>query len=289
MIDLHIHTTNSDGQYTTAEVLKMCEKAELELISITDHFSVGAYDDLKDPAVRKFFSGEILVGCEFPASFKGQTVEVLGYGFKPEDAKEYLSQYPTIAEMEHEEWEHQLQQYKDRGVLMDASLIGEGKTSFWNEINRHSENRMRYRNPQSAESAQAFFRKEMSDYRSPFFFDTSWHFPPIKEVVDYIHSLGGIAVLAHPLTYSDSVIEELEELIELAKPDGLEVWYSAYDDEQRAHLMTLCEKYRLIFSGGSDFHNDWRIAWGNALGIPHLAEKFPTEEILKWVNQCKMI
>lgn len=292
MIDLHMHTTCSDGQYSPAEVLKKCEEAHLDLISITDHFSVAAYDEINAPEVRALFSGKILTGCEFPAQFKGQTVEVLGYGFDPEDVREYLSQYPSMEEMAIEEKEHKLRQYAGRGFITSMELTAENyptSISLWEEFNRHPENRARYLNPQSAESHQNFFRKEMGDYRSPFFVDSSWHFPPVEEVVKFIRSVGAIAILAHPLTYSDSVCEELEELIETAKPNGLEVWYAPYNEEQRQRLMVLCKKYDLIFGGGSDFHNDRRLAWGNIIGLPQLADIYPTQTILEWVQKFKLI
>ncbi len=292
MIDLHMHTVCSDGQYSPAEVLKKCQEAQLDLISITDHFSIAAYDEIKVPEIRALFSGKILVGCEFPAQFKGQTVEVLGYGFDPEDAREYLSQYPSLRDLGIEEKENQLRQYKGRGFITEKALTRENYPTnviLWEELNRHPENRARYLNPQSAESSQNFFRKEMGDYRSPFFFDSSRHFPPVEEVVKFIRSAGGIAILAHPLTYSDAICEELEELIENAKPDGLEVWYAPYEEKQRQRLTDLCQKYNLIFSGGSDFHNDRRIAWGNIIGMPQFDSIFPTETILKWVQNYKLI
>ena len=64
MIDLHIHTNNSDGSDSVIEVLKKAEKHKLSHISITDHESVNGHYQLKDIDVKKYFSGKIIPGAE---------------------------------------------------------------------------------------------------------------------------------------------------------------------------------------------------------------------------------
>ena len=58
MIDLHMHTTNSDGTDTTLEVIDKCEKLKLEYISITDHDTCKSYSDIKNSKINKIFSGK---------------------------------------------------------------------------------------------------------------------------------------------------------------------------------------------------------------------------------------
>ncbi len=65
MIDLHLHTTYSDGSDSVKELLEKAEQLNLEIISITDHDSVGAYLELEEhPEIRHKFSGEIIIGSE---------------------------------------------------------------------------------------------------------------------------------------------------------------------------------------------------------------------------------
>ena len=80
MIDLHIHTIHSDGTDTVEELLLNAEKANLEIISITDHDSVGAYKELEKEEIRRLFSGKIIVGTELKTHYKGIPIEVLAYG-----------------------------------------------------------------------------------------------------------------------------------------------------------------------------------------------------------------
>ena len=62
MIDLHMHTTYSDGSNTVEEVLEKAEKLKLEIISITDHDNCKAYKELKNEEIRSKFSGKIIPG-----------------------------------------------------------------------------------------------------------------------------------------------------------------------------------------------------------------------------------
>lgn len=60
MIDLHMHTTYSDGTDSVTEVLKECERKQLNIISITDHNTAKAYDEIEKMNVTDFFSGKIV-------------------------------------------------------------------------------------------------------------------------------------------------------------------------------------------------------------------------------------
>jgi len=80
MIDLHLHTNYSDGTDTVKELLKNAESQKQDIISITDHDSVDAYNELENIDTRKLFSGKIIVGAELKTFYNGVPMEVLGYG-----------------------------------------------------------------------------------------------------------------------------------------------------------------------------------------------------------------
>ncbi|MBQ8893615.1 MAG: PHP domain-containing protein [Clostridia bacterium] len=296
MIDLHMHTTASDGERTPAEILQKCEALGLELISISDHYTMDGYDQLKDPAVRSLFSGEILPACEFSAHFNGISIEVLGYGIDPEDARDYLKKtYPPLKEKQRREMEQLILQYRERGFQFDEAAVRSnfnahgGRTAMQIELRRYPENVARFFDPASETSEKSFLRREVSNPESPYFMNTEGLYPSAKEVCETIRSLGGKAVIAHPGCYNQRVYENLETLIQTARPDGLEAWYSTHTPEQRQHLLSLCEKYDLIYSGGSDYHNDAREKVGNVLGMAELADIFPVKEIRQWADKLKKI
>ena len=64
MIDLHIHTTHSDGDYTVTQILQKAEDEKLDIISITDHNQISAYDELDTILIKNYFKGKIIVGTE---------------------------------------------------------------------------------------------------------------------------------------------------------------------------------------------------------------------------------
>ena len=79
MVDLHLHTTYSDGADSLIEVLKKAEKFKLEYISITDHDTCEGYNELKKMDIKKYFTGKIISGVEIKCAYKKRLIEILGY------------------------------------------------------------------------------------------------------------------------------------------------------------------------------------------------------------------
>ena len=92
MIDIHTHTTYSDGSFSVIELLQEAEKKNLSLLSITDHNTIDGYYELENSNIRNIFSGNILTGIEITTTYKGETIEVLGYGFDLETMQAFLNQ-----------------------------------------------------------------------------------------------------------------------------------------------------------------------------------------------------
>ena len=90
MIDIHTHTTYSDGSSSVEEILKEANSANINIFSITDHNTIDAYDEVKK--LRYLFSGNIISGVEITTTYKGETIEVLGYGFDLDKMKKLLSE-----------------------------------------------------------------------------------------------------------------------------------------------------------------------------------------------------
>ena len=82
MVDLHIHTTYSDGTCSVKEILKQAESLKLDYISITDHDKCLAYEELK-----------IIKGIEIKCFYKGSTIEVLGYDYDYEKMNLWVKEF----------------------------------------------------------------------------------------------------------------------------------------------------------------------------------------------------
>lgn len=76
-------------------------------------------------------------------------------------------------------------------------------------------------------------------------------YPDVREVLELIHSAGGIAVLAHPYIYHNEAL--LEELTALGL-DGVEVWHPSHSEQQTDELKAFAQQHHLVMTGGSDFH-----------------------------------
>lgn len=80
MIDLHMHTTYSDGSENCETILKKCQEKKLNYISITDHNTALAYEELEDKKVKDFYTGKIIPGIELNTKVLNIPIEILGYG-----------------------------------------------------------------------------------------------------------------------------------------------------------------------------------------------------------------
>ena len=87
MIDLHIHTTHSDGLPSVKDILTLAEERKLDYISITDHDAVGAFKELQTLNYKDYFSGKVIPGCELRFVYNNMQMEVLGFGFDYEKMK----------------------------------------------------------------------------------------------------------------------------------------------------------------------------------------------------------
>lgn len=120
MIDLHIHSTYSDGSNSPTEILRIAQEQKLEYISITDHNSVDAYNELRK--TRNLFEGKIISGVEISTSYKGQNIEILGYGIDIKSIEVFLNKHFKKNENQQSIIFNTLYNaYKKIGVRMDIT------------------------------------------------------------------------------------------------------------------------------------------------------------------------
>ena len=266
MIDMHTHTTYSDGSFSVAELLKESEHVGLKLLSITDHDTIEAYKELENPNIRNLFSGNIINGIEITTTYKGEIIEVLGYNFDLETMQTFLNDNVlTFEQKQLKEYELIKNQYKKIGVIFDENNIKFNpkkescRVSFVNEIKKYKENYKFFLNEESITTSSGFTRNEVFNPKSPLYVDQSSLFPSLEKTIDMIHKSNGIALLAHTYAYSPNIANELLNILDNYKLDGLECFYTTFTSEQTKYLVELCKKRNLFMSGGSDFHGTRKI------------------------------
>lgn len=261
MIDLHIHTTYSDGTDSLIKVLEKAEKMNLDIISITDHDKVDAYFELKNIDIKKYFSGKIINGSEVKSIYKGRSIEILGYGININRIKN--SKY-IVSQVGDNKQEECLENMKKIGRSIglkfnkDIHINKENvfaSSTFGNEIFKYNENFEIIKKYDLGTDGNNFYRKGQSNPDSIFYIDESKDVPSPDIIINEIHEAGGLAFLAHPYIYSfENISEVIENFIKDYNIDGLECYYSLFTDNQTYELLNFCKKYNLYSSGGSYYH-----------------------------------
>ena len=281
MIDIHSHTTYSDGSSSVEELLNEAEKLNLSLLSITDHNTIQAHFELQNSNIRDKFKGKIISGIEITTTYKGETIEVLGYGFNLETMQQFLNDNVlTFEEKQLKEYDLIKNRYKDIGVIFDENNISFNpkiescRSAFAIEIKKHTENYKFFLNQESINTASGFTRNEVYNPKSPLYVDESSLFPSLETAIQMIHNSGGLAFLAHTFAYSPNIANELLNIINNYELDGLECFYTTFTKEQSDYLVSVCNDRKLYMSGGSDFHGTRKINHnlGTGQGNLHIDE-----------------
>lgn len=290
MIDIHTHTTYSDGSFNVEELLNEAQKVGLSLLSITDHNTIQAHFELQNQNIRNRFDGEIISGIEITTTYKGETIEVLGYGFDLETMQQFLNDNVlTFEEKQLREYELIKNQYRKIGVIFDENNIKFNpkvescRSAFAIEIKKHPENFKFFLNQQSIDTASGFTRNEVYNPKSPLYVDESLLFPSLEKSIEMIHNSGGIAFLAHTFAYSPNIANELLNIINNYQLDGLECFYTTFTKEQSEYLVGICEEKNMYMSGGSDFHGSRKI--NHNLGSGHGNLNIDESIVENWIKK----
>lgn len=261
MIDIHMHSTYSDGDKTVEELLKMCEEKRLEYISITDHNTCAAYYDeaLKN---NNIFSGTIIKGCELNANFQNKAIEILGYNINPDDIMIFREKYYSINLIQKNAkkiYDNFLSILDKEGIIYNIENINPYQKHIerliYEEIIKHPANK-KILGEEYFNSLEEFFRKEIANPNSKYFLNRVGTFPKVTEVVDTIHKAGGKAFLAHPFEYKfDDTIGFINDLRKEVELDGIECFHpSSAEENKKDILVDFARKNNLYISGGSDYH-----------------------------------
>lgn len=275
MIDLHIHTKHSDGSESAVSILEKAQDLGLEIISITDHDSVDAYDELGQVDCSEIFSGKIITGVEFTTTFDGYTTEILGYGCDYKIIQKVLKEFynSRFLRWQQKDILRQMKKIiKDHDLTFDFNdkKNCESFMSYYLELKRHKENIDKVQNG-LLDKFKYFLRKGYANPNSDFFVDKSKYYLDFNDIIDIIHKAGGKAFLAHAYVYQfDDTLAMLNKIFSQSKLDGLECYYSAFSDEQISTLIEFADSHNLLKSGGTDFHGELRPECKLGVGLGNL-------------------
>lgn len=294
MIDLHIHTNNSDGSETVIEVLKRAEKQKLSYISITDHESVDGHYELRKINVKDYYSGKIIPGVELKNYYKDRVIDILAYNIDIDKFNDYLVKNykeKTHRVLETKNLKHFYKQAKGYNLILDPIDTIQwdpdkdwGSVVFYNELKKHPENEAKV--PKDLWEDFSNFKKDyVYNRNNMFFLDKKDDYPSPANTVKEVHLAGGVAFLAHVYEYKwvDNKIEYIEQLLKDSNLDGIECYYSNFTEDQTKGLLDFCKENKLYTSGGTDFHGARKPNIQIGIGKGNL--NIPEDIIKDWCNK----
>lgn len=251
MIDLHCHSTCSDGSETPATVVQLAAKAGLKALALTDHDGLSGLAEAKGAAVEA--GVELVPGCEVSCRFSPGTMHVLCY-FVEEGEGPLQSQLERLRLDRATRNERLIARLNELGIEIDLDDVREeaggstlGRPHFAAALVKKG----------VAESYQAAF-DDLLGKGGPAYIPKA--FISAEDTIKAAHQSGALAVLAHPLSLGlepeplDSLVASLAQ----AGLTGMECWYGRYSPEERAGLLATAERHGLVATGGSDFHGSYK-------------------------------
>jgi hypothetical protein len=246
-IDLHLHTTHSDGSLRPADVLTLAQKAGVSALAITDHDIMDGLPEAM--AVGTQLGIEVLPGVEI-SSFDGKgELHILGYCLNWRDEK-LQSRLAVLRASRHR-----------RNPLIVERLQAMGLELTYDEVRALAGTESVGR-PHIARvlmekgyvtSAKEAFDRYLAEGRPGY---VARELPSPAEAIRWIKEAQGVAVLAHPtwVKESDTALPAFVRALKDNGLGGIEVHYSTHTQQQTVRFLELAKQFDLLVTGGSDFH-----------------------------------
>lgn len=247
LVDLHTHTTASDGRHRPAEVVRMARDAGLAGVAITDHDTVAGIAEAAHAGEQ--YGIRVIAGVEVSTSAEGKDIHILGYGISTEDPLllDRLIKLRQVRAGRNEEIVAKL-----NGLGLEITMAEVEQAAFASPRGDGSIGR-----PHMAEVLiRKGYVKDMREAFNRYLAEGAAAYvnPPRigpAEAVEWIHEAGGAAIVAHPGLYrNDKLVLELLD----KGADGLEAYHSDHDEAMQRHYRTLAKNKGKLVTGGSDFH-----------------------------------
>ena len=263
LIDLHIHTTSSDGVLTPYEVIDEAKKNNVKTISITDHDTVSAYtNDLIEYAKENEI--KLIPGIEISTKTKKCGIHILGYDIDIHN-KEFLEKLEKIRNARHDYLYNVSKKLKELGYIVNIEELDKiesvTKAHIALDIINNKENEKQLLKEFNDIPSKGQFIETLLNEGCPAYVKKESITP--KEASELIRKVNGKVVLAHPVAYyyEDNLTEEdIQALVDEISPDGIEAYYIYIDKNGVKHndiekWVKFSKKNKKEMTIGSDFHS----------------------------------
>ena len=263
IVDLHVHSTESDGTFTPTEVIAEAKKAGLSAIALTDHDTATgirkAMGAAKEAGIELIPGIELSTAYTFPGKKQEKEIHIVGLYINPDDP-ELLKMTAEFRECRDKRNEKMIAALQEEGfpITMEALLAANPDSV----ITRANIARFLYEHGWIKSVSEAFDKYIGDGCRC---YVGRFKVSPM-EAVSLIKRTGGIAILAHPLLYHLGV-EQLQLLIDDLKAvglDGIEAIYSTYTTGEEQLVKRIAKENDLLISGGN---KAWNRTWASLYSI----------------------
>lgn len=264
-IDLHIHSTISDGTMSPSEIVAFAARKGLSAIAITDHDSVDGVGEAIQTG--NMLGVEVISGVELSVKYKKSSAHLLGYLFDHNGSalQQALKQL------------HKGRITRNREII--ARLNNLGISIHYSELEKiagpgecgrpHIARLLINKNVVRTmdEAFETYLGHGAKAYASRFIYNAA-------DAIGLLKDAGGLSILAHPIQLGKTVDSFRELLVDLVGVglDGIEVYYPSHTRQFKKELIGLAGQYGLLLTGGSDFHGSIRpgttLAGGKNVSVP---------------------
>ena len=288
MIDLHVHSSRSDGTYSPKELMDYAIKKGLSAMALTDHDTVDGLPEILSYAeeLRQKYKydtsisvPEIIPGIEFSTEYQGRDIHIVGLyiNYETPTFQKYLKDF--------------VDSRTRRNLKMCTLLQKEGIDITYENLVKEFPGAVITRAHYAKYMLSHGYIKSMKEAFVRYVGDNCRCFVPREKVtpaqaVKLILEADGIPILAHPILYhmSDSRLETLVSELKTEGLLGIEAVYSTYSSSEERQIRSLAQKYHLLLSGGSDFHGGNKPGLDLAVGYGKL---YVHDSILEEMKKCR--
>ena len=256
-LDLHIHSTASDGLWSPEAVVRGASKGGLDVIALTDHDNMAGF--AAAAAVGREVDVEVVPALEVSSTQQGRDVHVLGYFVDP-DARSVAEHATRAGRRRHERMHQMLERLRTRGIVVPFSAVEEAAGPARDVVGRPHLARALVAAGYASSVPDAFDRLIGDQHEA--FVATALLEP--AGAVELILAAGGVPVWAHP---PGDLLDGLLPSLVRAGLRGLEVYRPRNHRADIARYQGICRTSGLVMSGGSDWHSP---EGGAALGDFHV-------------------
>ena len=263
-IDLHTHSNKSDGELSPNDLVTKASINGIQMLALTDHDTVSGLNDAKKAAVEENIS--LINGVELSTQWDNKTIHIVGLNIEAENILiiKACKKLKVLRKDRAKKISHRLSKVGIRGAYEYTK-----KLAVNGNITRFHFAQFLIEKNYAKNQSDVF--KNYLVKSKPGYVSADW--PNLNETINLINTIGGVAVIAHPLRYKITATKLCKLIDEFKECGGkaIEVITSHNISKEITTASNYAKQYNLAASIGSDFHNE-SVSWNRLGGLPLLPE-----------------